>query len=191
MYNQAYDDYLAGVLGIQSNYGNIYENYGRNDYYSNEMQANNYNTYGMTREQIEACFPDIYRIINPLVVRTWNLNTKPITIELIEQIEQQIYETVDDHKEIKLNINLTNSVRSEEVKSKDEKRDDREDRSSSEDRQTNFLLKDLIRILILKNLLERPGMQPPMPPYRPPMYPPFTGGPGPGPGPRPPMPPRP
>lgn len=180
MYNKAYDDYLTGVLGIQPNYGNIYENYNMNEYYLKNIETSNYNTYGMSKEEIESCFPEIYRIINPLVVRTWNINTKPITIELIEQIEQQIYETIDDHKEIKVNINLTNSIGGGDRKNKEDNREV----NNTQDRQTNYLLKDLIRILIIKNLLER-QTPPSMPPYRPPMYPPFPGNP------RPPMPPRP
>ena len=187
MYNQAYEDYLRNVLGVQMNYNNnIYENYNRNDYYLNEIQTPSYNTYGMSREQIESCFPEIYRIINPLVIRTWNINTKPITIELIEEIENQIYETIDDHKEIRLNINLTNEIRNKESKNEIKSKDTKVDERTTEDRTTNYLLKDLIRILIVKNLLER---QTPIPPYRPPIFPPFQGNPGPAP--RPPIPPRP
>ena len=179
MYNQCYDDYLRTALGIGTNYDNMYGNCNTNDYYLNNMQSN---TYGMSREQLESCMPDIYKIINPLVVRTWNINTKPITIELIEQITEQIYETVDDHREIRMNINLTNEVSKSDDRSK-AKEETKEDRAVHEDRNTNYLLKDLIRILTIKDLLGRPNF---MPPNRPPMYPPFPGGPMP----RPPMPPR-
>ena len=45
-----------------------------------------------------------------------------------------------------------------------------------EDRQIrNRTLRDLIRILIIRELLRRPGNRPPRP--RPPMRPPFPGGP--------------
>ena len=51
-----------------------------------------------------------------------------------------------------------------------------------ETRQRNPLLRDLIRILVLRELMGNPGR--PRPPFRPPVRPPF----GPGPEPRPPFP---
>ncbi len=77
------------------------------------------------------------------------------------------------------NKNVTNSVRAEKVKE-----------NRGEDRQfRNKGLQDLIRILLIRELLGRPGNRPPMPPHRPPMRPPFPPG-GPGQGPRPPIMPR-
>lgn len=173
MYNQSYDDYLRNVLGIQHNYNNTYANtnYNRDDFFANDISMNaTYNTYGMSREQLESCFPLIYNIINPLVIRTWNINTKPITNELIEQVTEQIYDTVADHdRRIKLNINLTNAVRGSESSNETENRESKvEVRHSSEDTQPNYLLKDLIRILLVKDLIERQNnMQPNRPPIRP------------------------
>lgn len=174
MNNQYCDEYLRTALGIEKNYNNPYIDYNRNEYFNNTQTITN--TYGMSKEQLESCFPQIYNIINPLVVKTWNINVKPVTNELIEQITEQIYDTVADHdKTIRVNINLTNNVRGEENSNKTEKRDEKADvRHTTEDVETNYLLKDLIRILLIKNLLERQ----PSPQFgRPPMYPPFPGGP--------------
>lgn len=206
MYNQSYEDYLNMVLGVGNNNG--YHNYNRNDYlgnmqmpynsnnYLNNMQAgyngnfyqNNMqspvtnNTYGMSRQQLEALLPDIYGIINPLVVKTWNINTKVVTKELIEEITEQIYDTVSDHREIKLNINLVNFAQDKDNRSDgeskenmantgavDEKNESRanmskentktevraENRHETEEVQTNYLLKDLIKIMVIKDLMER------------------------------------
>lgn len=189
MYNNSYEEYLNNVLGIQPNYESSFVNYSRNENMYNNMQMQN--TYTMPSEQLEDMYPHIYNIINPLVIQTWNINIKPITNELIEQITDEIYDTISDHdKTVALNINLTNNVRGEKQTSEKESVEDKNDtRHSTEDRQTNYLLRDLIRILLVKNLIERQDTFPP--PNRPPMYPPFPGAPGMRPPMRPPMGPRP
>lgn len=65
-------------------------------------------------------------------------------------------------------------------------------RNTETRRITNNNLRDLIKILIIRELLNRPNIRPPRPPrpphHRPP-FPDFPGGPGGG-GPRPPIMPR-
>ena len=64
-----------------------------------------------------------------------------------------------------------------------------QERETRSPRPVNRNLRDLIKILLLRELLNRPGNRPPVRPPRPPFpggpgRPPFPGGPGPG---RPPM----
>ena len=112
----------------------------------------------------------------------------------IDELTNEIYLSIESDNEINVTINLTNEVGSEKMPSNSKnlrKEEVRENRG--EDRQfRNKGLQDLIRILLIRELLGRPGRpgnRPPMPPPRPPMRPPFPPG-GPGTGPRPPIMPR-
>lgn len=190
MYNESYEDYIRSILG--------YPNYNSN----NNCCENDYNlnmTNGRNSErdaELEACYPEIYKVIYPMVNKACSNNTKPITSGLIDELTNEIYSAVENDSGINININLTNEVQSvgnrnlsnstktEEIKERKENR--------GEDRQfRNRGLQDLIRILLIRELLGRPGRfpgnRPPFPPNRPPMRPPFPGRPGMG---RPPIMPR-
>lgn len=180
MYNESYDDYIRSILG--------YPNYGNNSFENTcpVMPMNDRNT------ELEACYPEIYKVVYPMINKACSSNTRPVTSELIEELTNEIYTSIEIDNDIHVNINLTNevggttgnknvtnSVRAEKVKE-----------NRGEDRQfRNKGLQDLIRILLIRELLGRPGNRPPMPPHRPPMRPPFPPG-GPGQGPRPPIMPR-
>ena len=141
-------------------------------------------------DNVEDLYPDIYKIVNPLVCRVCQNNTKPITNDLIEQMISQVYSNIkaDDINIVNINVETGDIVDKEINNRVQENRDlksskDRSEVRSSEEtrnrRPNNPLLRDLIRILILNRLFgnQRPGP-------RPPMRPPFPGMPGP----RPPMP---
>lgn len=180
MYNQSYEDYMRNVLG----YNPMPDN--------NCMPCDTYDNYRMfnpmmmsaptqmpmqNTDEIEQLYPDIYRIINPMVCKICSENTRPICREVVEEMTDTIYRQVESTE-----ITVTKAVKVEsrngDVKNPNAKDD------MQETRQQNFLLRDLITILILNQILrgERPHHRPPMPGPRPPM---------PGPGPRPPRPPFP
>lgn len=187
MYNESYEDYIRSILG--------YPNYNSNNCCENNYNSNMTN-YGNSENeqdaQLEACYPEIYKVIYPMVNKACNANTKPVTPELIDELTDEIYSAVENDNSVNVTINLTNEVQStgnrnasNNVKTEDTQR-------VREDRQfRNRSLQDLIRILLIRELLRRrrrfPGNRPPFPPNRPPMRPPFPGGPGGG---RPPIMPR-
>lgn len=188
--NESYEDYIRSILG--------YPNYNSNNCCTNSYNANmtNYrnNEYEQTN-QLEDCYPEIYKIIYPMVSKACDTNTRPVTPELIDELTDEIYSAIENDNTINVTINLTNEVQSmgnrstsNSVKTentRDVKENQREDRQFR-----NRNLQDLIRILLIRELLRRrrfPGNRPPFPPNRPPMRPPFPGGPGGG---RPPMMPR-
>jgi len=158
MNDSIYEEYMRSVLGYQP-MNNTYD-----------MNYDNWEMPNMTAmnaiqiQELENCYPEIYRIVYPMVQRACNQNTKPLTRDLIDSMTDEIYFAIED-KEMQDN------------RQKDEKNEDRQIR-----RNTN--LNDLIRILILRELLGRPGfpgfpgrpprppMRPPRPPMRPPMGPP-------------------
>lgn len=182
MYNETYDDYIRSILGYP-NYGVTYQQAAPTAYERNDQNI-----------EIEDCYPEIYKVVYPMVSKACSSNTRPVTSNLIDELTNEIYLSIESDNEINVTINLTNEVGSEKMPSNSKnlrKEEVRENRGK--DRQfRNKGLQDLIRILLIRELLGRPGRpgnRPPMPPPRPPMRPPFPPG-GPGTGPRPPIMPR-
>lgn len=190
MYNETYEEYIRSILG--------YPNYRNNNYMENSYSTMP-STYGNSEQntELEACYPEIYKVVYPMVNKACSNNTRPVTSALIDELTNEIYLSIENDNEINVTINLTNEVggnpsnRSNPINSSTNvsKTTQRSKENRGEDRQfRNRGLQDLIRILLIRELLGRPGNRPPMPPQRPPMRPPFPGGPGQGP--RPPIMPR-
>lgn len=148
-------------------------------------------------KELEKCYPEIYQIVYPMVQKACAENRGEITRELVDRLTDEIYSAVEDRElvqdrgeaeatKIDAKSTTTNTGKIEKNK---------EDRycQNCDSRQRNTGLNDIIRILLLRELLGRPGFpgfRPPRPPPpppprppRPPMRPPM--GPGPGRPPRP------
>lgn len=158
MNNSIYEEYMRSVLGYQPISNNTYD-----------INYENWDIPNMTAmndiqiQELENCYPEIYRIIYPMVQRVCNKNTRMVNRELVDSMTDEIYFAVEDREML-------------ENRDKEEK-----SAQTTEDRQIvrNTGLNDLIRILILRELLGRPGFtggrppRPPMNPPRPPMRPPM------------------
>ena len=210
MYFQSYEDYIRTILGYPV---------------QNEMS---YNTYpNCSYEYIEQprysseimdLYPDIYKIINPMVCKICEANSKPITRELVEQMTDEIYlnienDTTIEEDVVNVRVNLPptkpesnsnnrhvrtrdlNNENSSSKKIRDNRQENVNNANKVDDSQNRIIrpfrrnntLRDLIKILILNQLLggRRPHIpNPPRPPF------PGNPGPRPGPGPRPPIQPR-
>lgn len=186
MYNQSYEEYMRSMLGYPNQ--NCYNTYNMNDNYEFQMTNDD--------QELEDCYPEIYKVVYPMVCRACERNTQPVTRQLIDSMTNEIYMAIEGNQEVNVNINLTNNVRSSNKTVSTKKQEVKlENRSEEgETRQigrNNFLLNDLIRILLIRELLRRrrPNFpqRPPVFPGRPPMRPNFPGVMGPG---RPPMMPR-
>ena len=233
LYNN-YEEYMRNVLGHSYMPGNTYEQFDYNYYdkydYNNCNNSNAYNNcqncmnYNFTNRNtqytnsynnlsnIEQMYPDLYKIINPMVSDMCDKNNQSITEDLVERMTNNIYDNVVNRIEIQNVINLNietremntcrdakdkeaeilksdcvscsrinnsnsrasnnNSVINSKVKENEKSTENRSITSAPRPRR-NRMLQDLIRILILNELLRRNR-----PPFRP------------GPGPMP-MPPRP
>lgn len=159
MNDSIYEEYMRSVLGYQPvNYDNTYD-IGYDRFEMSDMTAMN----NMQMQELENCYPDIYRIIYPMVQKACSQSTRPITRELVDSMTDEVYFAVEDREML-------------ENRNKEEKTlQATEDRKIIRDQRLN----DLIRILILRELLGRPGFpifpgrRPPRPrPPRPPMRPP-------------------
>jgi len=176
---QGYDDYMRSVLGYSPYWGNEYA------YTDEQEDVYNYSNDMMQVQQTQDLtpfYPEIYKIIYPMVCKVCNVNlNRELTKDLLEQMCDEIYRNVEPEQETESTVRNQTPLKNGDVRNPNAKEPQLPIR---ETRQTNFLLRDLIRILILREWgrPQRPPQRPPFSPGgRPPMRP---GGPGSG---RPPM----
>ena len=194
MYNETYDDYIRSILGYPAR--NQFEQYNQEmPEYQNYQEYRNptFNTNINISEnniELEKNYPEIYKIVYPMVAKKCeNAMSETFSKNDIENMTDEIYYALEEKQEKRININLTNDMSSTKAQNSsaistsaklENKRPDvrisQKAIENSEKRQINSGLRDLIQILLIRELLNRPR-----PPFRPPMPNP------PGPGPRPPM----
>lgn len=194
-----YEDYIQNLFGRDYQlYQNTYDpmlrntncynqiddfeqyNYEQNSFYEPIPYDNfsNYSTRNLASD-LENLYPEIYKIVYPMIQKACSHNNKPVDENLIDDMTDDIYSNIEADNIINLNINVENN-RNESATSKEKNNRCK----TTENRQFNNPIRDLIRILLIRELLDRPGYRPPRP--RPP-GPVFPGSHFP----RPPRPPRP
>lgn len=178
LYNN-YDEYMRNVLGYGHSSGNMYENFD-NNYYAYD---NGYNNFYNNASNIEEMYPDIYKLINPMVCEICKKNNQPITEDLVEQMTNNIYDNVVNRVEVQniINVNIetrdTNSHRENKSTEAGMQKNDcgvscsrinnsknienRAPYNPSRPRR-NRLLQDLIRVLLLNEFRRdnRPPVRP-------------------------------
>ena len=178
---QSYEDYMRQVLGYSSYNPNIYETY---DYRMNIPYADTYyrndSTFNLLNEdEISELYPKIYHILNPMICKICDANNQPITKELIEKMTDEVYNALEVNNDTIVNVRVETKKddNTREIRNSFTEKDRRmvnsklepykETRQLSEPKRTNQTLKDLIKILILKQLLgeNRPDPRPPRPKY--------------------------
>lgn len=162
MYNQTYEDYMRNVLGyIPTNKDMEYT-------YRNDYQMNNMHSYRSTVD-VEAMYPDIYKIIYPMVKKACASSMGEINEKNIEQITMEVFTNVEVNMNVENQSNMQNRKTDTKLNTKVEV-----NRNTQENRNNNSLLRDLIRILVLREIID--GNRPNHPPFPGPR-PPFPGGP--------------
>lgn len=186
MYNETYDEYIRSILGYPSHGPQEYQDYQE---YRNPTFNTNINISGNNVE-LENSYPEIYKIVYPMVAKKCdNMRGEAITKDDIQNMTDEIYYALETKNETRVNINLTNDVSTKNITRAESRRPDvkisETKGDNSEKRQINSGLRDLIQILLIRELLNRrrPPFRPPMPNPpgpgpRPPMRPPFRPGPG-------------
>lgn len=178
-------------------YNNPYEEYMRNSLGYNQMPMMNMNQMNPMTEMYEAegnftcnqtsiddMYPEIYRIIYPMICKACMAVNENVTEDLVSRITNEVYTNVEHMESAGENRSSTTNISIQPSKSVKSDSLNRTTTNSSvsnvrqETRQKNPLLNDLIRILVLRELIGNPGR-----PQRPPFRPPFGGGFGPGPRP--------
>lgn len=169
MSDDVYSEYIRSVLG-----------------YPNQKQYNpNYlnNSIYNFDDELDKYYPEIYKIVYPMVTKACDSNRGEVTKEFIEDLTDEIYYAIENNNEINIQINSDNEIQNNNVQNTSQSRPEnrnkkdikelkemKNDRSS---RNMNPLLRDLIKILILRELTGKPQIS-----NRPPMGPPFYGHPG-------------
>lgn len=137
---QSYDDYMRSVLGYSNmNCCNMCMNTATP--YQNIYQCSN---------DLERMYPDTYRVVYPMVVSACNMVTMPVTEEMLDRMTDDIYDRAAADGRINIDINI-------EIENR-ENSDDRQLSSDSRQRRPrrrNRFFRDLIRILLLRELLGR------------------------------------
>ena len=184
MYDNQYEEYIRSVLGYPST-ANMNQNQMYQNEYPNPSQIN-------MRNDLEECYPEIYKIIYPMVQKACDGNMRANSREEIEQMTDEIYSAIEDNNQINLNINLGNTISTtnlntqnrnelhkEGVQKKSSEKQEVENRNTEGESRIsprNNNLRDLIKILLIRELLRRRHNHfPPRPPHnpRPPMRPPI------------------
>lgn len=200
MYNNQYEEYMGNLMGY-----NGMQMMNMNQTNTNQMNMNQmtemYESENMCNQMsVDDMYPEIYRIIYPMVCKACMAVNENISEDLVSRITNEIYMNVENAEGVHETRGSSISVTPQASKSS--KSDSLSSRTGSslsssstnsgvlssrqqETRQRNPLLRDFIRVLVLRELLGNPGR--PRPPFRPPYRPPF----GPGPGARPPFGPQP
>lgn len=168
MYNNVYQDYINNIIGITPK---IQSNFEYNAYEStNYIQEKN-----ALNIDLECFYPEIYKLLYPMIQTACMKNTKPLTEDTINEMVEDIYSNFNADDVTVLNINLTNDVRSNKtsnsstvskntvqpVSNKSISKPLSETRNEIEEGKrspspNNFILNDLIRILLIRELLGKP-----------------------------------
>ncbi len=156
MYYNDYEDYMRNILGYPNTNDNTYQgnynSYNNMDYnmnynsmnYSNQihdnmmcgcMQSNPYqnrDNFAQTR-YIEDMYPEIYKIINPMVCEKCDRNTEPVTEYLIDQMTNEIYDNVVNRMEVQnvININVETRENNESENRVEDKKTENTNRSGT------------------------------------------------------------
>ena len=140
---ESYEDYMRSVLGYHNNM----------NWNCPNMCMNNQTPYqGMfqSTDDLERMYPDTYRIVHPMVVSACNMASMPVSEEMLDRMTDDIYDRASQDSRISIDINIDL-----------ESRDDSDSRQISEQsrqrrpRRRNRFFRDLIRILLLRELLGR------------------------------------
>lgn len=150
---QNYDDYMRNVLGFSNmNCPNC-----TNMYMNSQMpfQAMNMNTnMNQFCDSLERMYPDTYRVIYPMVVSACNNVTMPVTEDMLDVMTDDIYDRAEMDDRINVDINITIENRQDSNASQDVS-ESRQQGGRRRPRRRNRFLRDLIRILLLRELIGR------------------------------------
>ena len=207
--NEAFDDYIRQALGYPNNIQSCTEQqYSNYSYFNNPNMMDNTvgnNNINMINEnELESWYPEIYKVVYPMIKKRCSQINEQVTEELIEQITEEIASNIEptETNDIQVNINLQNELNENRIKTSEvykntaisetskgsnlqannlkpiqenPKNENRSSRGNEEKRFRRNNLSDLIKILIIRELLGSPGGRPPRPPFPGPR-PPFPGG---------------
>ncbi len=155
MYNYSYEEYMNNLLvnGMPNTRNTVINTM---EPYENENAfVTTYNN--QVNNQLEECYPDIYKIIYPMICKRCLYINEKITEELVERITNEIYENVEQDESPKETRSAQGTVNHSNICNNRNMRYmpkiNETNNEVKEKRQRNFLLNDLIKILVIRELL--------------------------------------
>ena len=160
MYEQNYENYMNSVFGnpnMMQIPGQMTTYSGMDNYHMNNngMMNNPYMQQQMMPQRathnvdsVEKMYPEMYHMVYPMVVKKCEKINMPITEDLINQLTDEVYlaiEVTETEKKVEMKTDMQMNKRTpiNEVKQNDTRH------------HKNNHLRDLIRILFLRQLIDR------------------------------------
>lgn len=175
MYNNQYENYMGNLMGYNMNPMMNMNNINTSEMYESE------NNCEYIQTNVDSMYPEIYRVIYPMVVKNCMAVDENITEDLVSRITNEIYVNVEHMEESQQNrsssitVSPNKSSKNVTLSKSQNSINSASNVRGQETRQRNPLLRDLIRILVLRELLGNPGRpNRPRPPFG---RPPFGPGP--------------
>lgn len=129
MYYQNYEDYMRSILGYpvreQNQFSDTYREYSSIINHDYSTQLPRYSS------EILDLYPEIYKIVNPMVCKVCEANIKPISRELIEQMVDEIYLNIESDPEDYVSEVVNVKVNLPDTSQQEEKRQSKNSQSSS------------------------------------------------------------
>ena len=88
MYNESYEEYIRSILGYPNYQNTDFMNTYNNDYIDNRPR-------NVSNAEIEECYPEIYKIIYPMVCKACMAINENVTEDLVSRITNEVYINVE------------------------------------------------------------------------------------------------
>lgn len=121
----------------------MYQNY-MNNFYS--PYHNTYEPMSKNIKEIENMYPEIYKIVYPVIQKTCNVNNRPISENVLDELTDNIYNIIETNNATNSGETVSNII--EEKKSTQD--------NNREISKNNGHIKDLIKILLIRELINKP-----------------------------------
>lgn len=131
---QDYDEYMRSLIGYPNMRTSMSPSMFTMEAYSDDL---------------ERMYPEVYRVVYPMVCFACDNIRTPVTEEMLDMMTDDIYDRVEADGRINVDISV-------EVRNNEEIQENRQRRP----RRRNRFLRDLIRILLLRELLRRRHRRP-------------------------------
>ena len=154
MYYQNYEDYMKSVLGYPIT-NELYENQSLQMYTNYDCQNS---------MEVEEMYPEIYRILKPIVYEVCRKCTNPVNKTVLDSMVNEVAQRVESNNEISIKVNIDSRATEKEIldnrasrinsskNTVDEKSRKIQEPQNRQRKPQNPLLNDLIRILLLNQL---------------------------------------
>ncbi|MBQ2836038.1 MAG: hypothetical protein IJE68_04320 [Clostridia bacterium] len=147
---QSYDEYMRSLMGYPNMRTSMNQNMNTGMNMEMNMGMNPFMNINMdtSSEDLERMYPESYKVVYPMVCSACDNIRTPVTEEMIDMMTDDIYDRAE--ADGRINIDISVEVRDSESSSE----------SSQENRQRrprrrNRFFRDLIRVLLLRELLRR------------------------------------